>query len=678
MTIRSNKNAKDRLRDIPVVLQSVPVPISRTSSLRFRTQHKTKPVDVDLTVFATGQEKPKQGKSKGAFRGRPELIEELAPALADHLSALAKKSVHQHVHALRTWWRLMDEVEAEAPHLQPVTSVAHLNELHRNRARATRMSRLPFGNFLLHVNTTRRALGLKAFFWPRPESAVPKRKLPPTWQTDMVRHKLKHNWFSVVDRWELADALLATQRPVVDAQSADALAHQSALLKGYLRLERAIQETGHPRPEVVHLQEPGNRGKEDFYADGILLMDILRGRYPDGSDIRTAFHLCLATTGWNPAVLLALDANAEFIEPHPRSPSRYILRGIKDRAAGAEQISEGLFKSQGSAGFILKTLLQRTAPLRAELVRLREALLGELNQNRELSEEERERLRAQMDELSEGIRSPWLFVSHVKDGIHWLSDFNFAGSTLKRKSFLQDVVDDINRRQPIDRQLAYLRASDLRDAYAARVYFASGGSVLAVMKALGHRSLTSTQAYTENTLLNEEHRKLFGIFSGAFWSELRVNGRVDPTMLAKISRDGPVTAAERERLASYRSLLRSRLGVGCKDPTNPPKHMAPNFVPDGVRPCPIQRCLLCLTHAVLLPESHEGLCMRACELEFVREGMSVVAWQQSSFAEELDNIELALSLFDSATTLDLRKAWSERIKSGTHQIPVFDGSEDAQ
>jgi len=70
--------------------------------------------------------------------------------------------------------------------------------------------------------------------------------------------------------------------------------------------------------------------------------------------------------------------------------------------------------------------------------------------------------------------------------------------------------------------------------------------------------------------------------------------------------------------------------------------------------------------------------MRACELEFVREGMSVVAWQQSSFAEELDNIELALSLFDSATTLDLRKAWSERIKSGTHQIPVFDGSEDAQ
>jgi hypothetical protein len=35
------------------------------------------------------------------------------------------------------------------------------------------------------------------------------------------------------------------------------------------------------------------------------------------------------------------------------------------------------------------------------------------------------------------------------------------------------------------------------------------------MKALGHRSIRSTQGYLNNTLLNDEHQKLFGTFSEA-------------------------------------------------------------------------------------------------------------------------------------------------------------------
>lgn len=417
---------------------------------------------------------------------------------------------------------------------------------------------------------------------------------------------------------------------------------------------------------------------QEFYTDGVLLMDILRGRYPDGGDIRMAFHLCLATTGWNPAVLLALDANEPFIEPHPRSPSRYVLRGIKDRAGGAEQVSEGLFKSQGSAGFILQTLLQRTAPLRAELVRLRALLLEELAGSPELTKSEHKKLRSKIDELNEGVRSPWLFVSHVGDGIHWLSDANFGGSTQKKTSFLSDLIDGINVRQPPDRQLEYITPTDFRDIYAAQVYHASGGSILAVMKALNHKRLTSTQVYVDNTLLNEEHRKLFGIFSGAFWDELASTGRVDPTLLAKISRDGAVSSDERARLEGYRTLLRSRIGIGCKKPTNPPKHIAPDFVPDGRKLCPIQRCMLCLEHAVLLPESRDGLCKRASELEFIQGGMSVTSWEQSSFAEELENTELALTLFDEAASSASRTEWTERINIGVHLVPEFDGSMEGQ
>lgn len=683
MSIRTNKNAKDRLRDIPVVLLQVPPAAQRpgSHSLRFRTQHGTKPVDVDLTVFAEGQTKGRgTGRlHNGPFKGRPELIEQLAPALEDHLSPLAAKSVFQHLNALRAWWRLLDALEAEMPSAERVTSVAQLGEIHRQRAMDNGMSRLPFGNFLLHVNSTRLALGLKALVWQRPVDGYGGgRTLPPEWQSSMLRRELKHGWFAIVDRWELADILLATRQPVIDGRFAETVDRQSALLKGYLRLARAIETTGHPRPEVTHLQEPGEKGKKGFYADGILLMEILRGRYPDGSDIRMAFHLCLATTGWNPAVLLALNANESFIEPHPRSPSRYVLRGIKDRAGGAEQVSEGLFKSQGSAGFVLQTLLQRTAPLRAELVRLRASLLEELGTSTSLTESEHKHLRSRIDQLTEGIRSPWLFVSHVGDGIHWLTDENYTGSTVKKTSFVADVIDGINASQPHDRQLQYITPTDFRDVYAAHVYHASGGSILAVMKALNHKGLGSTKAYVDNTLLNEEHRKLFGIFSGAFWDELATTGRVDPTLLAKISRDGAASSDERVRLEQYRTLLKSRVGVACKEPTNPPKRIAPNFVPDGQKLCPVQRCLLCLEHAVLLPESLDGLCKRASELEFIREGMSVLSWQQSSFSEELANTELALSLFDQAAAAARRAAWTERISLGIHLVPEFDGSIEGQ
>jgi hypothetical protein len=95
---------------------------------------------------------------------------------------------------------------------------------------------------------------------------------------------------------------------------------------------------------------------------------MLCGSYPDSFDIRVAFHLCMATTGWNPAVLLSLDVTTSIIEKHPKDPGRYILRGTKARTGGAEQLSEGLLKSQGSAGFIIQALIARTKSLRESLI----------------------------------------------------------------------------------------------------------------------------------------------------------------------------------------------------------------------------------------------------------------------------------------------------------------------
>src|SRR5690606_31634827 len=122
-----------------------------------------------------------------------------------------------------------------------------------------------------------------------------------------------------------------------------------------------------------------------------------------------------------------------------------------------------------------------------------------------------------------------------------------------------------------------------------------------------------------------------------------------------------------------RSLMRSRIGVGCKDPTNPPKHIAPNFVPDGKAVCHVQRCLLCIEHAVILPESLPGLCKRLAELRHIRAGMSVGAFQQASFSEELDNTEAALQVFPVEAVERHLNDWTHRIATGTHRVSAFDG-----
>lgn len=555
---------------------------------------------VDLRDFAAGRhDVRKQGKLwNGPFSGRPELIAEMVPAIQDHLMPLAEKSVDQFLTALRSWWRLFDALEATTSPKTVLKSTAQLTELHCQLARDQGMARLTFGNFLLLANKTRASLGLKQLFWRRPELIASTRHLPPQWQTDLVRHELKHRWFAIARR--------------LDASAAS---------------------------------------------------------FPDGDDIRCAFQLCLATTGWNPAVFLSLNVEDSFIQEHPKDPTRYILRGFKDRG-GSEQVSEGLFKSQGGAGFMLRFLLENTQPLRDRLKQELQQCRVALDSVSTSDFEHRIALQERVRTLERGVRSLWLYVSKFSPGVNWLRD-----KSINNGDYLATVIADINMRQPADKQLARLTPSDLRDAFAARVYHSSGGSILAVMKALNHKRLSTTGIYLNNTLLKEEHAKMFATYSEALWHEVKIHRRIDPSIIAKWSRDGNVTEEHRQRLETYRKLLRSRIGVGCKDPLNPPTRLAPNFKADGKEHCFVQRCLLCTEHAVVFPDSLPGICKRLAELHYLKANMSLPAYLQSAFGTEIENAELILHGFDQDEVRHHLDDWQERIASGTHRVVEFDGIE---
>lgn len=539
------------------------------------------------------------------------------------------------------------------------------------------MDRGPFLSFLRIANTTRTALGLRALHWPAPEPKVITRHLPAKWQTDLVRHALKHRWFATLRRWELADELRLRGAPLVEEHTSPIIyTEQVRLICNYQLYDAACTATHNVVPSAIDLS---SETVGSLNNKGYRLVDMQRGSYPDGTDIRDAFHLCLATTGWNPAVLLSLNVDEPFIESHPKDAGRYVLRGTKARAGGTEQSSEGLFKSQGSAGSILKILMARTSPLREQLRRTRleyQVQIEEATAEQLCSLNDLAALRLRVAYLEQGIRSPWLYVSRARRGkINWLNDYNYSHTSQAKRSHLHELISGINSHQPSDHQVSLITSSDLRDAYAANIYRISGGSVLAVMKALGHRNVNSTVGYLSNTLLKAEHRKLFSTFSSALWHEINTHARVDPTILAKWSRDGEMSSEQSERLRDYRALLRSRIGVACKDPFHPPKHLAPKFKADGESMCSVQRCTLCVENAVILPESLPGLCKRMAELRFLRTAMAISAFQESSFVREMTNTEIILLAFDQKIVAQHLNDWESRIANGTHRVAIFDGIE---
>lgn len=662
MSIRSvdKDHLKDLAQHVSVVRSVVGTTALSSAPLRFWTEHPTKPCLVDLTSFKDGVVRVTNARWGGSYSGRPALIVQLAPALRDLMVNAPKPTVGQVITSLRNWWRLFDDIErraAEAGDAMPkVSTVADIGDLHRQVAFESGMTRASFGPFVRAVDVTRRALGLRPLHWTGPDNPEVKRHLPPFYKIKPVRDALKRNWYAAIHRWERVDELIAGATPRTEADA--------VLLKNYQRLLEVARASGKgwPDADAVHC----GRSATFFYAQGYRREIMLQCAFPDAADIRAAFHLCLVTTGWNPATFLTLNVNEPFLETHPKDESRYLLTGYKERSK-SHQVTEGLFKCQRSPGVILQTLMRRTAPLRTQLgddYRRLQAEFDELHAAG-ASQVVLEGKRKAIIDLEEGLRSPWLFVT-LEQGITWLSGNSYQKSG--PKGYLAQLIANLNAKRAPDDQIPKLTATDFRDAFAAFAYQQSGGMVLYVMRVLGHKTLSSTQRYLDNTLLNDEGDRIFQTFTNSLWSEIKVRGRLDATVIAKWCRDGQVTDEDRKRLEDYRALKRSRLGIGCKNPAAPPRSVAPGFRADGKSLCPTQRCTLCLENAVILQESLPGLAMRKAELLHLQASMPAMAFSDSSFDEELRNTDVALLGFDAAEASGLVDEWRQRIASGLHRV----------
>ncbi|MBD0679933.1 hypothetical protein [Pseudomonas sp. PSB11] len=666
---RYNKDHQWEFKNNHAETPELVTPPPPLDALQFWTQHPTQNHLVDLKIFADGQDKS-LGTSKwnGPFTGRPKLIRQLKPAIQAIFTGLSPATVRNYTKALRAWWRLMDSVESSAKEVDHsvmrVEDVSQLTWIHREHAYKAGIHGDMFTYFLRIANITLKARGGAELHWQTPAGNKPERHLPPEDQIAALRMGLKQSWEAVRRRWALIDRVQSDCFVPQTAEEAD-------LLKQWLYFSEKQRTCGLAVPNSDQLR--GGLLSQSFTGSTRLSLIKLRETvFPNVWDVDTAFHMCLANTGLNPAVLFALDARFEglFLRDHPQDKSRYILVGPKTRAGGTEQVVTGLWKTPWGPGPIIRNWLERVDPLRKQLqsrLAVERDLYDQMCKDGDFHDELVEQLHL-VQNLEQGSRSIWLYIG--KHGnIDWLNENRSNRHSLdhKQTTYLKVLTSQINGKR-IEQgcpPIGHITTSDFRDIFALYVWRQSGGNVLAVMRLLSHSRLRSTQCYVDNNILNAERNLQARIFLDRLFVELG-QGRLDVTILAYLQQSGAMSPEVEKCLHDFRAMERSRLGIACQDPLHPPPNIQPDA--DGSLRCGIQRCLLC-KQGLILPESFDGIAMRVEELEVIQRHVSVEAWLTSDLPQELSNGLDALKLFPTDDVQKAREHWAQAIACGAHRVP---------
>jgi hypothetical protein len=621
------------------------------------------------------------------FTGRPELIRQLAPAIEEALSYAAIGTVATYMNALRDWWRVLDAVEAAAATAgQPMTRVEDvrlMTQVHSEFAHRRGMTRQSFGKCRTLVDTIRMALGVRQTYWESPERPDIQKHIPPQEQRNALRFAVRAACRSVLDRWALSDRLSQSDTEPANPQEFE--------LWRNVKYMRNIQEkTGKvlPTPDDLYDGIP----PWALNTQGTFRLSLRGSVFPNHWDADAVWHLCVLNTGWNPSTLTTLDVTKKFLidhfkddpnDPHYRfvlSPQTYQLVGEKERAGGKEQFVTGQWKTLDGPGHLIKTYLERVEPLRAvlKLQLVQEQLKYE--QIEEAGYAARTAQFARVKTLEQGVCSVWLYIDH-NGKISWIHDKSTRSGLFngKQMAFLDEVVSLLNTqraaanaRRAEDRKgllkplapIPHVTPKNFRVWFADYVYRASHGNLLHVKKALNHAWLGTSSGYTDTNILNQQGSDAARRFLNILVGELDA-GRIDLTILAYLNRYGVVTPEQANILAELRALPKSRMKVACKDALHPPAHLKAT----ANEPCDVQRCMLCLQHAVLLPESLDGIGMRIEELRALQGFLPIETWIEERYDIELKNNLMALHKFDLNQGLAARKKWAQTIAAGEHYVP---------
>ncbi|WP_282027257.1 hypothetical protein [Ruegeria faecimaris] len=436
-------------------------------------------------------------------------------------------------------------------------------------------------------------------------------------------------------------------------------ANLAVLMREYVR-EKVLKSDKFSSQDLTKMRNHLSRG--NTWA-GVTYTDLQHAIAPSNLEVAASILIVSMETGWIDTVD-AVDLSTDWFEvrqadngSEARKTDSVILKAIRPKT-GKPHISVGLAGPRFRSFRIIRMLEKRSEYLRTLL-----------REKRKVIEKEPDGLEkaAALAEIDYRLRSPWIYLNSRQSGVKAVSRVRLAQLMneqlpIIRKRALELPSVRKNANEKVAQSIRTLNWSDLRDAFAAHIYAASGGNVFLVKRALNHNDVRVTRSYLRQRRLIREHFDDFRKVISAALEEVSQGRALDPTILFLRSNYADFTNEDRERLRLYRT----RLGMGCTDPNNPD----PVISSRSGALCETQRCILC-RHGVIFTEAWKGLADRHADLIWIRQASSPIRWLTSTLSWELEAIELARETAFSDVKIEFRdhsEARLERLEAGTEFI----------
>lgn len=381
----------------------------------------------------------------------------------------------------------------------------------------------------------------------------------------------------------------------------------------------------------------------------------LRWFYPSYQDTAVFFWLFLLGIGWNLATATTgMDvSNADsWYEDHPVDARFCILHAFK-RRSGKHVFAPCLAKPEWHPYQIIKYMVEITAPLRRTVLRR----LHEARQRHD-ADETPEAI-AEIAKLEAMARSPWLY--HVVNKVGHIGYLEPQDS--HHLNAIARLVAERHGLTADHPTLAALVTGEARDAWIGHAYITSGNNVLIARLAGQHADYRSLVHYLRRRRYRAQSEREVRRLQDLVFGDIAGGRILDPTRIRMFLQQGKITPEQEKRLLDHRQ--RTRLGMGCLDPTSPPRYIAPDHVPGCL--CRIQRCTGC-HFGIVFPDSLGPLARARAELIVIKRTISLAAWSGSSFEDEAESLDATLAEFDPIAVEATIKNWLDQFVTGSLKI----------
>jgi hypothetical protein len=598
--------------------------------------------EVDLSEFAVGataKDTDPRGRSswKGNYQGRPLFAEEVAAYFRIlRPTKGAKGALASH---LRTLFRFLDTIDPECN----ISSCALLNTGHGIHLKDWLKGQgSTYKKVKIAVDGLRSVSGASVLFWPTPDrEALPK--------TDEIEEEGVRRLYSACKKEAMSIKAMLREGAALAAQGRDprgrvsapnSAAWDSAANHAWL-IRELTQERLLFKEEFEALNAFGLNQRADIIGPKYLapgmgpregIVGKLRWFYLGLHDVAVFLWLFLICTGWNLSTTLALDVTRDdlWCEDHPHQPEKFaVLHAFKARS-DKHVFGLSMKRPEWHPYQVLRWMIKHTEPLRRTAqTRLDDAKRAYAHEPTQENAREVERLEAI-------VRSPWLYQSAGKIGeVNRLEQ--------QDSSRLNSIIRTVVERHNLDERFPLLRKMSTgaaRDAWIGHAYVQSGYNLFIARLAAQHADLRSSRHYLRRLRMRTHSEKMVHQVQNALFSEIRAGRPLDPTRLRLLVMNDEISPAQEARLLDRRK--RTRLGMGCLDPTRPPPEIAPDHVVGAL--CRVQRCTGC-RHGVVFDDSLEALVLAMAELLFIKRQIPLASWLGTSFEDEERSLDATLQQF---------------------------------